>query len=306
MGGGAAAGSGRRIGILSSRTGWHVDGLRAALEARGVATEVFPITALVAAVGLGERATLVHAEGHRLEGFPLLLVRIIPGGSLEQIVFRMDVLHRLEQAGVVVVNRPGAIERTVDKYLTSAIIEARGLPTPATLVTETLDEAMRAFAALGGDVVVKPLFGSGGRGMVRVADEEVAYRAFQALDLARAVFYLQRFVPHADHDVRAFVVGHEVVAAMRRRSAGWRHNVSRGASVEAHRPSAEETRLALEAAAALGLDYAGVDLLPGADGTTYVLEVNAIPGWAGLQRTTSRSIAGAIAAYLAARLETGR
>ena len=291
------------MGILSSRTGWHVDGLRAALEARGVAPAVFPITALVAAVGLGEAVPVVRAEAHRLEGFSLLLVRIIPGGSLEQIVFRMNALHRLEQLDVLVVNRPGAIERTVDKYLTSAILEARGLPTPATLVSETLDEAMRAFAALGRDVVVKPLFGSGGRGMVRVSDEEVAYRTFQALDLARAVFYVQRFVPHGDHDVRAFVVGGEVVAAMRRRSSGWRHNVSRGASVEAHHPSAEETRLALAAAAALDLDYAGVDLLPAADGRTYVVEVNAIPGWAGLQRTTSCSIADAIAAYLVRRLE---
>ncbi len=291
----------RRIGILSSRTGWHVDGLRAALDARGVASAVFPITSLVAAVGAG--APLVRAEGHRLESFPLLLVRIIPGGSLEQIVFRMNALHRLERAGVAIVNRPAAIERTVDKYLTSALLDACGLPTPATVVTETLDEAMRGFAALGGDVVVKPLFGSGGRGMVRVTDEEIAYRTFQAIDLGRYVFYLQRFVPHGDHDIRAFVVGGEVVAAMRRRSPGWRHNVSRGAAVEPHALSPAEARLALAATDALGLDYAGVDLLPAADGTTYVLEVNAIPGWAGLQRTTAVSIADAIAAHLVSRLD---
>jgi RimK family alpha-L-glutamate ligase len=291
----------RTVGILSSRTGWHVDGLRAALEARGVATAVFPITSLVASVGAPD-APLVRAEAHRLERFPLLLVRIIPAGSLEQIVFRMNALHRLEAAGVAIVNRPGAIERTVDKYLTSALLEARGLPTPPTVVTETFDEALRAVEALGGDVVVKPLFGSGGRGMVRVTDPEVAYRTFQALDLGRYVYYLQRFVPHGDHDVRAFVVGREVVAAMRRRSPGWRHNVSRGATVEAHALSPAETRLALEAVAALGLDYAGVDLLPGADGTTYVIEVNAIPGWAGLQRTTAVPIADAVAAHVAARL----
>jgi RimK family alpha-L-glutamate ligase len=289
------------VGILSSRTGWHVDSLRAALDARGVASAVFPVTSLVASVGAAG-APLVRAEAHALERFPLLLVRIIPAGSLEQIVFRMDALHRLEMAGVAVVNPPRAIERTVDKYLTSAVLEARGVPTPQTIVTETLDEALRGFAALGGDVVVKPLFGSGGRGMVRVGDEEIAYRTFQALDLGRYVYYVQRFIPHADHDIRALVVGGEVVAAMRRRSAGWRHNVSRGAAVEPHRLSAAEARLALTAAAALELDYAGVDLLPGADGTTYVLEVNAIPGWSGLQRTTTRPIADALAAHLLARL----
>jgi RimK family alpha-L-glutamate ligase len=292
----------RRVGILSSRGGWHVDGLRAALEARGIASAVFPITTLVASVGAPDAAP-VRAEAHRLERFPLLLVRIIPGGSLEQIVFRMNALHRLEMAGVAIVNPPGAIERTVDKYLTSALLEARGLPTPPTVVTETFDEAMRAFERLGGDVVVKPLFGSGGRGMVRVSDEEVAYRTFQAIDLGRYVYYVQRFVPHGDHDVRVFVVGARVVAAMRRRSPGWRHNVSRGASVEPHAPSPAERRLALEAVAALGLAYAGVDLLPGADGTTYVVEVNAIPGWSGLQRTTPVSIADALAAHLEERLE---
>jgi RimK family alpha-L-glutamate ligase len=244
----------------------------------------------------------VSAEGHPLDGLPLLLVRIIPTGSLEQIVFRMNALHRLEAAGVIVINRPGAIERTVDKYLTSALLEARGLATPPTVVTETLEDALVAFEALGGDVVVKPVFGSGGRGMVRVADPEIAYRTFQALDLGRYVYYLQRFVPHGDHDLRAFVVGGEVVAAMRRRSPGWRHNVSRGAAVEAYRLSAGETRLALAAAAALDLDYAGVDLLPGTDGRTYVVEVNAIPGWAGLQKTTAVSIADAIASHAAARL----
>ncbi len=292
----------RRVGILSSRTGWHVDGLRAALEARGIASAVFPITSLAATVG-APGAPLVRAEGHAVEHFPLVLVRIIPGGSLEQIVFRMDALHRLEMAGVAVVNRPRAIERTVDKYLTSAVLEASGLPTPPTIVTETASEAMRAFEALGGDVIVKPLFGSGGRGMVRVSDAEIAYRTFQALELGAYVYYLQRFVPHGDHDVRAFVVGRQVVAAMRRRSAGWRHNVSRGASVEACALSVSETRLALTAAAALDLDYAGVDLLPGADGTTYVIEVNAIPGWSGLQKTTPRSIADALAAHVAARLD---
>ncbi len=91
-----------------------------------------------------------------------VIVRTMPPGSLEQVVFRMDVLGRLEVAGKVVVNPARAIEAAVDKYLASAKLSAAGLRTPRTIVCQTVDAAMTAFAALGGDVVLKPLFGAEG------------------------------------------------------------------------------------------------------------------------------------------------
>ena len=135
------------------------------------------------------------------------------------------------------------------------------MPTPRTIACERAEDALEAFDELGGDVIVKPLFGSMGAGMTRVDDPDVAYRVFHALALERAVYYLQEALPHAGRDLRAFVVGGRVLAAIERVGAGWRANLARGAQARPTELSAEQERLCLEAAEALGADYAGVDLL---------------------------------------------
>jgi RimK family alpha-L-glutamate ligase len=228
----------------------------------------------------------------------VVLARIIPSGTLEQIIFRVDALHRLEDRGIRVVNSPRAIERTVDKFWTSALLEQCGLPTPETIVCENSEEAFAAFRALG-DVIVKPLFGSMGLGMVRVSDEEMAYRVFRTIEQIRGVYYLQRAIDHDGADVRAFVIGDRVVGAIERRSPGWRTNLARGGTARSVSLADDLSALALRAASAVGAEYAGVDLLTGRDGATYVLEVNGIPGWKGLQEATGLDIAGLLIAYLA-------
>jgi RimK family alpha-L-glutamate ligase len=230
-----------------------------------------------------------------------VLARIIPSGSLEQIVFRVDALHRLEDRGVRVMNSPRAIERTLDKAWTSALLEQCGLPTPDTVVCETVEEAFAGFRALGGDVIVKPLFGSMGLGMVRVSDEEMAFRVFKTIEQIRGVYYLQRTVEHEGRDIRAFVVGGRVLAAIERRSEGWRTNLSRGGTARPVPLSEAWSALAVRAAAAVGAEYAGVDLLPARDGTVHVLEVNGIPGWQGLQEATGVDVAGALVEQLGER-----
>ena len=97
-----------------------------------------------------------------------LIIRPIGRGSLEEIIYRMDVLHRLERLGMTIVNPPLSIERSVDKYHTLALFEEHGLPVPQTIATENLEEAKQGFHDLGGDVVIKPLFGSRGIGSTRV------------------------------------------------------------------------------------------------------------------------------------------
>lgn len=283
-----------RIGILGSRRGWHVETLRRAFEERGIPAECFPITRLVARISEKPRVCI---EEQVLEDYDAVIVRSIPAGSLEQIIFRVDVLHRLEDLGVRVVNSARTIERTVDKYYTSSLLEDAGIPTPRTVVTERFDEAMEAFKELG-DAVVKPLFGSEGRGMVRVCDEDAAYRVFRALELGRYVFYLQEFIPHANWDIRTFVIGGEVVAAMVRRAEGWKTNVARGARVEPLEPSEELREISLRAAAVLEAEYAGVDILKAEDGGYYVTEVNGIPSWRGLQAATGVDVAELLVDYI--------
>jgi RimK family alpha-L-glutamate ligase len=287
------------VPILSARTGWHTDELLRALAARGHTGTVVPYESLVARIAPRGTAPTLSATSQQLLSAPAVLARIVPNGSLEQIIYRVDALHWLEERGVRVMNSPRAIERCVDKFYTSALLHEAGLDTPETVVCERIDDAMAAVREMG-DVIVKPLFGSMGHGMVRVSDPETAFRVFRALELARTVFYLQRVVEHAGCDVRAFVVGNRVIAAIERRArdGGWRTNISLGGEARAIDLPSAWSELALTAARAVGADYAGVDLLPASDGTIHVLEVNGIPGWSGAQKATSVDIAGAIVDHL--------
>jgi RimK family alpha-L-glutamate ligase len=249
-------------------------------------------------VGRVEGGFGVRSRELALDRCDVVLVRGIPRGSLEQVVFRVDVLHALAAAGVRAVNSAHAIERTVDKFLASTLLARAGLPTPRTIACERTADALEAFAELGGDVIVKPLFGSMGFGMVRVDDPDVAQRVFRALEVERAVYYLQETLPHTGRDVRALVVGERVVAAIERSGDGWRTNLARGGRARPVRLDAPQESLCVPAAAALGADYAGVDLLRAPDGRDYVLEVNGIPGWQGVERATGVDVAAALAAHL--------
>jgi RimK family alpha-L-glutamate ligase len=293
----SASRSSLHLVVLAARKGWHTRDLTRALEARGHTGAIVPYEGLVASIG---RRSGLRSRAADLDRADAVLARIIPSGSLEQIIYRVDALHRLEDRGVRVMNSPRAIERTVDKFWTSALLEQCGLPTPDTIVCETPEEAVAAFRELG-DVIVKPLFGSMGLGMVRVSDEEMAFRVFKTIEQIRGVYYLQRAIEHEGRDIRAFVVGGRVLAAIERRSDGWRTNLSRGGTARPIELSEAWAGLAVRAAAAVGAEYAGVDLLPARDGTVYVLEVNGIPGWQGLQEATGVDVAGAIVDHLVHR-----
>ncbi|MDX2192106.1 MAG: RimK family alpha-L-glutamate ligase [Gemmatimonadales bacterium] len=286
-----------RIACLASRTGWHVDRLRAAAAARGAALLVVPWQRLVVELGPVAR---VRGGADALDDADLVLPRIIPDGTLEQVILRVDLLHRLEDRGTRVVNPPRAIERTVDKLYTSALLEQAGLRTPETVVTEDVDEAMAAARRLG-DCLVKPLFGSMGLGLVRVSDEDTAWRVLRAVQKTGGVFYVQRFVPPGGRDVRAFVVGDRVIGAIERRSDGWKTNVSRGGRATPCDLPPAWAAAAVTAARATACTYAGVDLLPAEDGgAPYLLEVNGIPGWRGLEEATGIDVAGALLDHLLA------
>ena len=287
-----------RVAIVGSTGGWHAERLERALTVRGHECSFAPVTRMVGRIDGGFAA---RSRDVALDACDVVLVRGIPRGSLEQIVFRVDALHALQAVGVRAVNGALAIEHTIDKFLASALLAAAGVPTPRTVACERAEDALGAFEDLGSDVIVKPLFGSMGFGMARVEDRDVAQRVFRALEIERAVYYLQETVPHDGVDVRALVVGDQVVAAIERVGTGWRANLARGA--EARPVSLDEDRAAMcvRAARVLGADYAGVDVLRGADGRDHVLEVNGIPGWKGVETATGVDIAGALVEHLERR-----
>ena len=285
------------VGVLGASGSWHSRRLIAALGTRGHEVVAIPATRLRSIVDSHGLVQVLGPEDVALDALDLLIVRGLPRGSLEQVIFRMDVLHVLVDHGVRCVNSPRAIERTVDKSWASAALALAGVPTPPTIVCERYDDAMEAFERLGGDVVVKPLFGAMGNGIVRVEDRDVAHRVFRALELERGVYYVQRTVaPVGRRNLRVLVVAGEVAGAMERVTDSWRANIARGASPRAVTLGEDERGLALAAAAAVEADVAGVDLLIGSDGEAVVLEVNGIPGWQALQSVCSRDLTQVVVA----------
>jgi tetrahydromethanopterin:alpha-L-glutamate ligase len=289
-----------RIAVLAAPDSWYARDLaRAAGGENEVVT--LPFSEISASVGQKVGSRIVSA-GCDLTDFDAVLVRTMPQGSLEQVVFRMDCLARYEATGGVVINPARAIEIAVDKYLTSAKLEAAGLLTPRTICCQTPDDAMAAFDVLGGDVVLKPLFGSEGRGITRLNDKALALRAFKMLTQLGAVLYIQEFIPHEGCDLRLLVIGEQILAMRRRNPLDWRTNISRGATAESFAPDDTLVEIARRAAAAVGAPLAGVDILPGRDGKLYTLEVNAVPGWKGLAKAIGVDVAQLVIEFVEAEV----
>jgi ribosomal protein S6--L-glutamate ligase len=284
-----------RFGVLCSDDSWYLQDLR---RAAGAEHELVPLAFERLAVRLERHTTVFEVGEFELESFDAVLVRTMPPGTLEQVVFRMDVLGRIEMAGQVVINPPRAIEAAVDKYLALAKLRQAGLPVPRTCCCQTAADAMAQFEQMGCDVVIKPLFGSEGRGITRVTDEALAMRAFKLLAQMGAVIYLQEFVPHEGYDTRVLVIGDETYAMRRRHAEDWRTNVARGATCEAIVPTEQQSHLALTAARAVGAPLAGVDLLHRPEGETYVIEVNAVPGWKALAQACQVDVARCVLDFL--------
>jgi tetrahydromethanopterin:alpha-L-glutamate ligase len=290
-----------RVAIFTDETGWHTRQLQAALRRRGAVGRCIDLAECRIDTGAAWHGLALPGYGRELPD--AALVRGIAGGSFEQVTKRLGILHALRELGVPVYNDARAIERSVDKSMTSLLLHAAGVATPPTWVTESAAEAQRIVmreSAAGHALVLKPLFGSQGRGLQLVGRVDGAHVALPVQGAAGGLAYLQRFVPPCEtpgFDWRVLVVGGRAITAMRRVSTHWIHNVAQGARCEPAPLTPALASLAERAAAALDMDYAGVDLMPvsaGADAGIVVLEVNGVAAWRGLQRVTAFNIAQAI------------
>lgn len=290
-----------RIGVLARDNSWYLADLA---RAAGADHEIIPLAfeqlattiagtgnsfASGSTFGIGKQESqpagqpadhqTFSSSASDLGALHACLVRTMPPGSLEQVVLRMDLLGAVERAGVSVINPPRSIEAAVDKYLTTQRLFSAGLPVPPTYAGQDTNSAMEAFEQFGNDVVVKPLFGGEGRGIARVDDPDVAFRIFRSIERCRDVIYFQRFIPNDGSDLRILLIGDTPYAVRRSNKDDWRANLARGAVASPYTPSSAELQLARQAADEVGTMISGVDLLLGDDGTTYVIEVNAVPGW---------------------------
>ena len=288
------------VALMTDETGWHTRQLQAALRARGCVGRCVDLADCRIDTAAAWHGLAIPGFGRALPD--AALVRGIAGGSFEQVTKRLGVLHALRELGVPVYNDARAIERSVDKSTTSLLLHGARIPTPPAWATESLAQAQRIAmreGAAGHALVLKPLFGSQGKGLQLVGQVGGVHHALPALDKVHgSLAYLQRFVPalgSPGFDWRVLVVGGRAVAAMRRVSAHWIHNVAQGARCEPAELTDALARLAESAAHALGLDYAGVDLMPaGSLSNIEVIEVNGVAAWQGLQRVTGFNIARAI------------
>lgn len=284
--------------VLGNAGSWYCGDLKRAARRRGHRFDRIDFPSLIAHVGRSEAA--LRTPETDLTSADAVLVRTMPPGSLEQVVYRMDALARLEATGVAVLNPPKAIECAVDKYLATWKLAHAGLPVPETIVCEDSEAAMQGFERLGGDVVVKPIFGSEGRGILRVSDPDLALRTFRTLERIQAVLYLQQYIEHEGFDVRVVVLDGRILGGIRRRcpQGDFRSNVSRQGSAEPYTLTEAEEERALRASAAIGTRFSGVDLLYGRQGEEYVIEVNAVPGWRAFAKVTGIDVASQVINWL--------
>lgn len=280
-----------KIPIFTDDSGWHGDQLKQAFAQRGVDAVFVSLQDCFINLSV-EKPQIQIPDFDAMP--PAAFVRGVAGGTLQQVITRLNVLHMLQHVGVLVYNQVRAIERTVDKAMTSFLLHRHGVSTPPTWVCESRKQAenIRQIAAQNNQpLVIKPLFGSQGLGVRKLlANEPLPVPMQQYVD---GVYYLQQLIETSDvpHDYRVFVINGKVVAAMKRIGSSWVNNVAAGGRCEAIHPNEIMTQLALQAATAVDIDYCGVDIIQAASGEYYVLEVNSIPAWKGLQSVTDLNIA---------------
>ncbi len=290
-----------RLVIFTDDPGWHGKQLRLAFAGLGYSTEFVSLTECRFSIEPDQQPLIIPGFEQALPD--AAFVRGVPGGSLEEVVLYLDILHALKAMSIPVYNDGHAVERSVDKGMTSFLLHNAGLPTPATWVLRNRADALAIAEAelkKGNFLISKPLFGSQGEGIRRIEKMTDLFW----LTGSKGVYYLQRFVHCAGvgfSDNRVFVINGCTVAAMRRRGKSWLNNVARGASCERIEPDTELAELAVKATAALAMDYAGVDIIQDKEGHYMVIEVNSIPAWKGLESVCDINIAALLADDLISR-----
>ena len=272
-----------RIAIFTDDPGWHGKQLRLAFGAKGFSAEYVSLTDCQ--FNLGSSGLSLRIPGFESSMPDAVFVRGVPGGSLQEVVFYLDVLHALKVMGIPVYNDGHAIERSVDKGMTSFLLKNAGINTPLTWVLKDRSDAVSIAEQQlkkGYQVISKPLFGSQGEGVRRLEKMTDLFW----LTSSNGVYYLQQFVEcegQGYSDIRVFVVFGKAIAAMRRCGKSWLNNVARGAKCELVELNNELSQIAVDATQALSMDYAGVDVIQQKNGQYSVIEVNSIPAWKGLE-----------------------
>ncbi len=219
--------------------------------------------------------------------------------------FQFEVFEQLDRMGILLVNSPAAIQVAESKFLTSFILQEKGFRVPDSLIVQKIEDA-EEFLDEYEDIVAKPLYGFQGYGVIRIkrSEKDTRSRIKRLLNEFKCIC-LQKHIPNPGRDIRAFVVGDEVVASIYRLAqiGRWKTNIRAGAMPVAHKLTDEQRVISVKASRSLGLDYTGVDIIEGPDGD-YILEVNGAPAWSGIMEATGRNVAEDIINHIIHRLKS--
>ncbi len=237
--------------------------------------------------------------------FDLMYLISLGYDQLPEVLYKLELLRELEDRGTRIVNSIKAVESCRNKVAMTLKLVSHGVKMPQTLITESVHLAVE-FITANSPCVLKPITGLQGRGLVMIPPgmregDIVDYVSWFQAKYGKDVIYVQKFIQHPQYDIRVLVVGGEVISKMRRfNPEGWRTNIAAGAHALPSKDDVDD--VALHAAEVVGGEVVGVDVLPSLEGEYFILEVNAFPGWSGLQEVTDRNIAEAVVDYLTSRL----
>jgi len=219
-------------------------------------------------------------------------------GTVEQATRRISLMEHMEFAGIRVVNPTYPFRRARDKYSTQYTLAKAGLPIARTFTTESIYRAYDMAKELG-DSVYKPILGSRGYGSMRFKDPDLAFDAYKMLDRIGQPIIVQEYIPNPGRDIRVFVVGEEAIASAFKYGpeGSWKTNVAQGGKMIAEGVSKEIEELGVKAVKAMGLVYAGVDIIESSKGPV-ILEVNGAPGWEAIKSASGVNVAKKIVEYV--------
>ncbi len=239
----------------------------------------------------------IYAGKIDLKALDAVIVRDLGPATQNGAAFRFDILCHLKELGIPVINSPEAIARAANKHASSFLFQRNGIPTPRTLVTNNISEAIDVLSSFT-CAVVKPVFGYKGIDVERVEDNGKGRQRLKALLEKNSLLYMQEFIPNPGRDIRVFVVNNKVVGSIYRVApdGGWINNLSQGGSAMPCVLTNEQERLGLKAAEVTGTVYAGVDIIEG--DRDYVIEINGTPSGKGIFEACGIDVTMKIVEYL--------
>jgi len=283
----------KKVLILTDKKGWHFQQLKKSLTKNNISTESINISKLL--ITTDSKNTKILREDNSEVNVSDVIVRYIPGGSLEEIVTYLNILRVFKNQGVNVINTAENIEKTVDKSLTSIILKNNNILTPKTWIIRGKNKAIKLTQELLKNYILiyKPLFGSQGdniRKISKVSD-------IKNINNSSNIYYLQEFISiKPNHDYRVLIIKNknkQFSYSMARYGNSFVNNFSKGGKCVPIPFDKEIVNTAFKSAEALDMPFCGVDLIK-KDNLVYVIEVNSIPAWKGIQSTTNDTVSDKI------------